>query len=215
MSLTAVGGHGTHRAGPLPLGATYDGAGTNFSLFSEVADAGRAVPDRQGRHRGRGSTSTRSTATSGTPTCPPSPRAALRLPGPRPVGPGCRSSLRSEQAAARPVRQVVPRRLRLHPGAVLLRPGSRRPDHRRPAPADGRLARPHHDQRRDQPVLRLGLRPRAAHAVPRDGDLRGARQGHDRRRIPASPRNCAAPTPGWPTRRSSTTSSRSTSPRSS
>ena len=23
---------------PFPLGATYDGAGTNFSLFSEVAD---------------------------------------------------------------------------------------------------------------------------------------------------------------------------------
>ena len=24
---------------PYPLGATYDGAGTNFSLFSEIADA--------------------------------------------------------------------------------------------------------------------------------------------------------------------------------
>ena len=31
----------------------------------------------------------------------------------------------------------------------------------------------------DQPVLRLGRRPAPAHPLQRDGDLRGARQGHD------------------------------------
>ena len=139
---------------------------------------GRTVPDRQGRHRdahrprrGRRLRLARLPAHH-------HPRAAVRIPGLRPVGPGGRAPLRSEQAAARPVRQVVPRRLRLHPGAVLLRPGSRRPGHRR-RPADGRLAGPHDDQRGHQPVLQLGLRPRPAHAVPRDDHLRGARQGHD------------------------------------
>ena len=37
-------------ARPYPLGATYDGAGTNFALFSEVAE-GRALPVRR---RGQG-----------------------------------------------------------------------------------------------------------------------------------------------------------------
>ena len=32
---------------PYPLGATWDGAGTNFALFSEVAEAGGAVPVRR------------------------------------------------------------------------------------------------------------------------------------------------------------------------
>ena len=36
---------------PYPLGATYDGAGTNFSLFSEVGGAGRALPVRRARQR--------------------------------------------------------------------------------------------------------------------------------------------------------------------
>ena len=31
---------------PYPLGANYDGVGTNFALFSEVADRVRAVPVR-------------------------------------------------------------------------------------------------------------------------------------------------------------------------
>ena len=35
---------------PYPLGATYDGAGTNFALFSEVADGGGALPVRQPRN---------------------------------------------------------------------------------------------------------------------------------------------------------------------
>ena len=42
---------------------------------------GRTVPDRQGRHRDHASSSTRSTATSGTPTCRPSPPASATASG--------------------------------------------------------------------------------------------------------------------------------------
>ena len=38
---------------PFPLGAHWDGGGTNFSLFSENATARRAVPVRRGRHEER------------------------------------------------------------------------------------------------------------------------------------------------------------------
>ena len=38
-----------------PLGATWDGWGTNFALFSEAAEARRAVPVRRGREPRRGS----------------------------------------------------------------------------------------------------------------------------------------------------------------
>ena len=31
---------------PYPLGATYDGTGVNFAIFSEVAEKHRAVPHR-------------------------------------------------------------------------------------------------------------------------------------------------------------------------
>ena len=141
---------------------------------------GRAVPDRQGRHRGTDQPRRGGRLRLARLSADRHPGSALRLPRARAVGSGGRASLRPEQAAAGPVREVLPRRLRVHPGAVLLRPGGRRASIRPyRQPTGGRLARPHHDQRRHQPVLRLGVRPRAAHAVPRDGDLRGARQGHD------------------------------------
>ena len=70
---------------PYPLGATYDGAGTNFALFSEVAErvelclfdddgAERRVDLERGRR-----------ATAGTPTCPsvgPGQRYGYRVHGP-------------------------------------------------------------------------------------------------------------------------------------
>ena len=117
-------GVGTHRlAGrrAYPLGATYDGAGTNFSLFSEVADRVELCligkdgsEERDQPRRGRRLRLALLSAHR-------HPGAALRLPGVRPVGSRRRASLRSEQAAARPLREVLPRRLRLQPGAVLLR----------------------------------------------------------------------------------------------
>ena len=191
---TRVGTHGLagHR---YPLGATYDGAGTNFSLFSEVAERVELCLIAKDGSEERVNLD----EVDGyvwhcyLPTVTPGQRYGFRVHGP--VGSRGGSSLRPEQAAAGPVRQVIPRRLRLHPGVVLLRPEGRRPRVRRNA-ADGRLAGPHHDQRGDQPVLPLGIRPRAPHAVPRDRHLRGPRQGHDADAIPAFPRNSAAPTPG-------------------
>ena len=44
---------------PFPLGATWDGGGTNFSLFSENATARRALPVRRARPRRRGCPSPR------------------------------------------------------------------------------------------------------------------------------------------------------------
>ncbi len=84
-----------------PLGATYDGAGTNFALFSEVADrvelclfdsstGGRRLPRP-------GSTCPRPTASSGTATCPRSARASATASGctgrtTRPAGQRCNPS---------------------------------------------------------------------------------------------------------------------------
>ena len=195
---------------PYPLGATYDGAGTNFSLFSEVAEkvelcliAKDGTEDRINLDEVDGYV-----WHAYLPTVTPGQRYGFRVL--RAVGSGGRAPLRPEQAAAGPVREVLSRRLRVHAGAVLLRPGGRQRKRRSGSvlefsPTGRRLTRPHHDQRRHQPVLRLGIRPRAAHPVPRDGDLRGARQGHDADPPGLSPRNCAAPTPGWGIRPSSTT----------
>ena len=61
--------------------------------------------------------------------------------------------------------------------------------------------------RRHRPALRLGGRPPAGHAAGRHGDLRDPRQGlHDAPPGRAA-RTCAAPTPGSPPSRRSTTCS--------
>ena len=114
---------------------------------------------------------------------------ALRLPDPRPVRPRQGAALQPEQAADRPLRQG-PRR----PGAVG-RGGVRLPVRvaRRVQREGLRAVRAQVGGR--QPVLRLGQRPPPAHPVPRDGDLRGARQGPHDRSTRTSPRSCAAPTP--------------------
>ena len=76
---------------PFPLGATYDGSGSNFSLFSEVAERVElCLFDDDG-------TETRVDAARGHRLRPPRlparrpARPALRLPGARPVGPAERA----------------------------------------------------------------------------------------------------------------------------
>ena len=67
---------------PYPLGATYDGTGTNFALFSEVAERGRAVPvRRRPAPRRTGRRCPRSTRSSGTATCPASSPASATATG--------------------------------------------------------------------------------------------------------------------------------------
>ncbi|MEK8105779.1 hypothetical protein NKG94_12670 [Micromonospora sp. M12] len=90
----------------VPLGATYDGMGTNFAIFSEVAekielclfDEWDTGAERDRAARGRRVRVAR---------IPAGHRAgpALRLPGARSVRPGERPALQPEQAADRPVRE--------------------------------------------------------------------------------------------------------------
>ena len=76
---------------PFPLGATWDGGGTNFSIFSEHADQGRAVPVRRrrgGAGRAHGADRVQLAR------LPPAdrPRPALRLPRARAVRPARRAT---------------------------------------------------------------------------------------------------------------------------
>ena len=110
---------------PYPLGATYDGAGTNFSLFSEVAEkvelcliAKDGTEERINLDEVDGYV-----WHAYLPTVTPGQRYGFRVYGPWDPAAGHRCD--PEQAAARSIRQVIPRRLRLHPGAVLIRHGSR------------------------------------------------------------------------------------------
>ena len=189
---------------PYPLGATYDGVGTNFAVFSEVAERGRAVPVRRRRQRDAHRPARDARATSGTATCPASARPALRLPGPRPLRPGPGPLVQPGQAAARPLRQGHRGSGRLGRGRlpVPLR-RSRRPRQRR-----RQRARTCRRSVVVEPVLRLGRRPPAAHAVARDGHLRGAREGLHRpppRRARGAARHLRRPRAP---RRPSTTSTR-------
>ena len=165
-----------------PLGATYDGAGTNFSLFSEIAERVDLclIDERGSESRIPLDEVDGYVWHAYLPNITPGQRYGFRVA--RAVRPGGRSPVRPEQAAARPVREIIRRRLHFRPGAVLLRLRRRRPqgrhvDHRHSP--DGRLAGPHHDQRGDQSLLRLGVRPCTTHPVPRDSHLRSARQGPD------------------------------------
>ncbi len=193
-----------------PLGATYDGSGHQLRRLQRGRRAGRAVPVRRRRHRDPASRCPRSTASSGTASCPtssPGQRYGYRVHGP--YDPANGHAVQPEQAAARPVREGHRRHVRLGPVAVRLQ--LRRPRQ----PQRRRLGGQHAQVGGHQPVLRLGRRPSAAARVRRLGHLRGARQGPD----PDAPRHpraaSAAPTPRSRTRRSSSTSRRWASPRSS
>ena len=175
---------------PFPLGATYDGTGTNFSLFSEVAEhVELCLFDDDG-------TETRLDAPGGHGLRPPRLRArrparpALRLPGPRPLGPEHGQPLQPGQAADRPLRQG-----RRRAGRVGRR-GVRLPVRRRARrPADGHRLRAVRPQvGGHQPLLRLGRRPPAPHPVARDRRLRDPRQGAHGHATPTCLPSCAAPT---------------------
>ena len=145
---------------PYPLGATYDGAGTNFSLFSEVADEGRAVPDRQGRHRGthRPRRGRRLRLARYLPTVTPGQRYGFRVHGPwdPPAGHRCDPSKLLLDPYGKSFHGDFDFSQALYSydlSADDLASGGT-------PPMIDSLG-PHHDQRGDQPVLRLGVRPRA------------------------------------------------------
>ena len=194
---------------PYPLGATYDGAGTNFSMFSEVAESIElCLFDDDGTER----------------RLPLEEIDALcwhaYLPA---VGPGQRYGYRVH-GPWEPARG-----LRCNPAKLLLDPYAKAIEGERGLGARVlplRLRRRGRAERLGQraaraavgggePVLRLGQRPAARRPAEPVDDLRAAREGvHGQAsRHPAS--RSGAPTPGSATRRPSTTCATSASPRSS
>ena len=70
---------------PFPLGATWDGEGVNFAIFSEYAQRIVALPVRRRRPARRGSSWSTSERTTGTATCRaigPGQRYGYRVHGP-------------------------------------------------------------------------------------------------------------------------------------
>ena len=142
---------------PYPLGATYDGSGTNFALFSEVAEPSSCACSTSDGAGEPGRSCARSTPSSGTPTC--------RTSGPV-----------SATASASPGPTTRAKGLRCNPHKLLLDPYSKAVEGevqwdagglpvpvRRPEQAQQRrLGQAHAEVGRRQPVLRLGRRPRAA-----------------------------------------------------
>ncbi|CAA9376896.1 MAG: GH13_11 / GH13 / GH13_10 / GH13_13 / CBM 48 / GH13_37, partial [uncultured Nocardioides sp.] len=104
-------------------------------------------------------------------------RPAVRLPRRRAARPRAGPAVQPGEAPHRPLRQGDRRQPRVHLrlGRVAVRVPVRRPGRGQ----RGRLRGPPAQGRRHQPVLRLARRPAAAHALPRDRDLRGPRQGPD------------------------------------
>ncbi len=88
-----------------PLGSTFDGIGTNFSVFSEVADRVElCLFDDQGVET-RVDLTERDGALLARLPAGREARPALRLQGPRPVGAGAGVVVQPREAAARSVRQ--------------------------------------------------------------------------------------------------------------
>ena len=186
---------------PYPLGATYDGMGTNFSVFSEVAERVElCLFDADGTETRVDLPEMDAYCWHGyLPNMGPGQRYGFRVHGP--YDPGRGPALQPVQAPPRPLRQGGRGRGRVGRAAVQL--PVRRP---RTARRQRRRQRALHAQGGGhQPLLRLGQRPPPPHPVARVGGLRGPRQGLHQAPPRASPRSCGAPTPAWPTRCRSTT----------
>ena len=193
---------------PYPLGATYDGNGTNFSVFSEAATRVELCLFDDARRREAGRPARADRLLLARLPAQRGPRPALRLPGSRPLRPGPRLPLQPGQASAGSLRQGDRGGAALARGPLPL--PFRRP--RRPAQRSGQ--RPvHAPLGGHRPLLRLVQgSPPAAHPA-RDGHLRGARQGLHACGTRTSPGSFAAPTRPWATRWRSSTSRSWASPR--
>ena len=107
---------------PLPLGATFDGVGTNIAVFSEVAEAVELClfDDDGERRHGSSCPSGRASVWHGYfPDLGADTPYGFRVHGP--WDPAQRPALQPGQAAARPVRPGDRGHVRLGSGAVLLR----------------------------------------------------------------------------------------------
>ena len=156
---------------PYPLGATYDGAGVNFALFSEVADKVELclIDDDGAETRVEMVETDAFVHHAYLPGVQPGQRYGYRVHGPYEPEHGHRCN--PAKLLLDPYAKAVDGQMdgdeslfsyKFNKTQDVQRPGQPRPQH-----AVGR----------HQPVLRLGQRPLAGPRVPRDGHLRGARQG--------------------------------------
>ena len=202
---------------PFPLGATWDGEGTNFSLFSEHAERVElCLFDGDGREDARRADRAHR-ATTGTATCPgvgPGQRYGYRVHGP--YEPERGPPLQPGQAADRPVREGDRGRGRLGRGQRAALRARRRRGRRPRARRRGRRAPRSRSASSIDHALRLGGRPpaRARRGTRPSSTRRTSRAS--RSATPACARTCAAPTPAWPPSAAiALPAARSASPRSS
>ena len=191
---------------PFPLGATWDGEGTNFSLFSEHAEARRALPVRR-RRRGDADRASTGAPRPQLALLPARrrPRPALRLPRARALRAARGPPLQPRQAADRPVRQGDRGHGRLGRTTPTCCPTSPTRTTTTPTWSPTTTTTPAAIPKSvviDGSFDWEGDRP-PRHAVRRHGHLRDARQGLHDDPSRTSARTCAAPTPGWPPSRRS------------
>ena len=183
-----------------PLGATYDGSGTNFALFSEVAEQVElCLFDADGTE-----TRVELPEMDGfvwhafLPGVEPGQRYGYRVHGP--YDPDQGPALQPEQAAARPVRQGDRRHDRL--GRVAVRLPLRRPGQPQRRRLGRRTCPSASSSTRSSTGASTGRRSTPyADTVIYEAHVKGMTADRTRR----SPRSCAAPTPASRTRRSSST----------
>ena len=154
-----------------PLGATYDGSGTNFAVFSEAAEKVELCLFDGRRHRVQGDAARGRRLRLARLHPEHRARPALRVPGVRPLRSGRGTTVQPQQAAAGSVCQGDRRHIRVEPVAVRIQlRRSRQPQRRRLGGQHGQVSR-------HQPVLRLGGRSPARPRVRRHRHLRGTCQG--------------------------------------
>ena len=202
---------------PYPLGATWDGSGVNFAIFSQRATKVELClfDSPESRHESLRTAAARADRP-GLARLPAgrAPRAALRLSRPRPLRSGARLPLQPEQGAARAVRQGHrPDDRRGLTRCSATASATRPPISRSTSATTPRYCRP---ERRDRPGVHLGQtiarRGTPWHeTVIYEMHVRGFTMRH-----PARARvRCAAPTRRWAPTRSCGTCRTSASPPSS
>ena len=186
---------------PYPLGATWDGAGVNFALFSEHATAVELCLFDPADPGARSASASRSSERTDQVWHVYLPEASAPA---RSTAIAC-----TGRTSPRPGHRFNPAKLLLDPYAKAIA-GTRRVG-ATPSSATGSAiptATPRRTTRDSapyvpksvviDPAVRLGGRPAAAHAAGTHGHLRGARQGLHRAPSRRAAGRCAAPTPASP-----------------
>ena len=166
-----------------PLGATYDGTGTNFAIFSEVAEKVELCLFDEARQRGAHPTPRdgRLRLARLPPRLHPGQRYGFRVHGPYDPAQGLRCN--PNKLLLDPYAKAIDGQIDWDQAVFGYDFETKRAQRRR-------LRGAHAEVRRRQPVLRLGRRPPAEDALQQDGHLRGPRQGPDDD-PPADPRGAA------------------------